>query len=536
MSLSLFTPSRTVLLISDDALFIYSIGARGVRLVETVPWSAENFESEVSLILSKECNGKPVLIVNDMVEQHYRKEKVPRVSVMDKQNVLKRKLHVAFPNYAVRAALPLKEKVAKTDRTMAGNVYIFAAVPATDAFQRTLEATTKSMVPIAGVVLLPIESSDMVKKLADKIFPQKEGKAARWTIFIGQHRGGGLRQIVIKDGELALTRMTPVSELDRDPNVWASDVHQEFQATMSYLSRFGFDSSDGLNIIVMSDSEAGGRVQELIDVPCNFHCMTTQDAARKVQVGLGMQDSSFFADVLHVAWVGRKSRFILPMKARQVDLVSKPRQAAVLTIILLLLGGAFQSYQLLDVYQKFVETSDSLAVAERRVSRLSIQRDAEVKRKESLGFDIRLIQASLNFYDSLVSRDIPAISLFKNIGRALGRDMRIDQIRLSRDDRIKRLVFSTGLGDAKDTAYWLTLQMTFPSNTDAEKGNQEVLDLRSRIQTLLPGYIVSVSKMLKDFEYSEEIVVETGRGADAASSKDQDYVAEIKIERPVADD
>src|SRR5262245_52286166 len=137
MSLALFAPSRTVVLIADEALYIYSTGFRGARLVETVPWDAENFEQNVASVLSKDCGGKPVLILNDMVEQHYREERVARVSPLDKANVLQRKLNVAFPNYPVKAALPLKEKIAKTEKAAAASIYIFSAVPGTDAFHKT---------------------------------------------------------------------------------------------------------------------------------------------------------------------------------------------------------------------------------------------------------------------------------------------------------------------------------------------------------------------------------------------------------------
>src|SRR5262245_61593551 len=129
MSLALFAPSRTVVLIADEALYIYSTGFRGSRLIESVPWDTENFEQSVATTLSKDCGGKPVLILNDMVEQHYRKERVPKVSALDKANVLQRKLNVAFPGYPVKAALLLKEKIPKSEKNIAAAIYIFSAIP-----------------------------------------------------------------------------------------------------------------------------------------------------------------------------------------------------------------------------------------------------------------------------------------------------------------------------------------------------------------------------------------------------------------------
>ena len=79
MSLSFLSRNRTVLLISDEALFVYDTSASGVELVDKYDWDDPAFEGNAVDAISKKCGGKPVLILNDMVEQHYRKEKVIKV-------------------------------------------------------------------------------------------------------------------------------------------------------------------------------------------------------------------------------------------------------------------------------------------------------------------------------------------------------------------------------------------------------------------------------------------------------------------------
>jgi len=531
MSISLFTPSRTVLMISDDALFIFESSAKGVSLVETVPWSADNFEENVAKIISKECAGKPVLILNDMVEQHYRKEKIPRVSPLDKANVLKRRLMVAFPDYPVRAALPLKEKIAKTDKSMASNVYIFAAISASEAFLKTMGATRRSMAPIAGFCLLPVESSDMVKKLSEKLANREKHKAtARWTVFIGQHQNSGLRQIVIKDGELALTRMTPVVENDENPEQWMDEVHQEFNATMSYLSRFGFNPTDGLNVILIANPSVGEMMQERIDTPCNLFTLTADEAASLLKLKIGRQEDLHFADVLHVAWNGRKNKFILPMRAKAIDRVSRPRQVAVLALILLLFGSAFQGYQLADNYQTLSINQGEIDDYMQRKSQLDLQYQKELKKKEDLGFDIQLIQSALAVHDQLEQERIKSLIFMRNLGVALGRDMRIDRliIKKGKEDITQRFI---PIDNQKPIPLFeANMQMTFPSTTDAIKGNKEVKGLEERLSRIMRDHTVKIIKLLEDYEYSEGIVVETG---DVKNDKvSQDYVAEIKIEGP----
>ncbi|MCB1782993.1 MAG: hypothetical protein KDI13_03285 [Alphaproteobacteria bacterium] len=531
MSLSFLAPSRTVLITSDEALYIYDAGARRVTLVDTVPWTTERFDENVAAIIARECGGKPVLILNDMVEQHYRKEKVPRVSVMDKSNVLQRKLKVAFPHYPVRAALPLNEKVAKTDKSIAGDVYIFAAVPATEAFAKTMAAVRRSLAPVTGLYLLPVEACDMISALAEKLAKRDRRKEkAKWTVFIGQHHGGGLRQIVTRNGKLALTRMTPVIDNDDDPAQWANEINQEFKATMSYLSRFGYNAGDTMDIILISNSSPGEMMREMIEVQCNFYSMTPREAASILGFNLGSQDLGHYADSLHAGWNGRKATFILPMKAKEIDRVSKPRQLATLLSVLLLLGGAFQAYQLFDNFQIMSEHQTEIDDTLQKKAQLDLQYQKEVKRKEDLGFDIQLIQSALGVYEGLEKQRVKPLDLFYYVGSALGRDMRIDRIQVDKAVApvISRFVRKKDI--KKGPVFTAAMQMTFPSSTDAEKGNAEVQALQGRIQALIPDHIVKVTKLLEDYEYSEGIVVETG---DVKNKKvSQDFVAEIKIEGP----
>ncbi|GJL84509.1 MAG: hypothetical protein DHS20C02_02840 [Micavibrio sp.] len=530
MSLSFFTPARTVLLIADEALCIYSTSYKGVRLVETVPWTAENFEKNVATILSKDCGNKPVLIINDMVEQHYRKERIPAVGAMDRASVLQRKLVVAFPNYPIRAALPLKEKTAKTDKGGAASIYIFAAVPNSEPFAKTMGTTRASLVPIAGFGLLPVESSDMVKALAAKI-SRREKKKSVWAVFIGQHQNGGLRQIVTRNGEVALTRMTPIVDKDSDPEQWVGEVNQEFKATMSYLSRFGYAEEDGLDVIAITNPATGELLENTIDTPCNFKALTVVEAAQLLGIPLGRQDDLRHADILHVAWVGRKRSMLLPMKAREIDAVSRPRQMAVAASAVLILAAGFLGYQMLDQYQDMSVIHGDLDEANQRKAQLDVQYQIEVKRKEDLGFDVRLVQSSLMVYDELEKKNIKTLRLFNGVGHALGRDLRLDQI-VVKKDKVDLADKILNPGEMfSDTLYQAKMHMTYPSTTNIDKGNQEVRDLRDRLQMFLPSHTIEVTKFLKDYEYTEQVVVETGD----LNKKDvvQDFVAEISIKGPV---
>ncbi|MCB1563734.1 MAG: hypothetical protein KDJ75_09185 [Alphaproteobacteria bacterium] len=531
--MSLFTQNRTVLLVSDDALYIYKASSKGPQLVEAVPWEAERFEESVASIIAKDCGRKPVLILNDMVEQFYRKERLVRtgVGMLDKTTMLKRKLHVAFPNHPIRAAMPLKEKVQKADGQPAADVYIFAAIADTQHFRKTMAAVRKSLASVAGFCLLPVESSDMVGALAAKLTRQKNQQPV-WSVFIGQHRNGSLRQIVTKNGELALTRMSPIVEDDSDPARWANEVYQEFKATMSYLSRFGYGEEDGLRVTAIADTAAGDILEGLFEEDCAFDALTLSEAAKILNLPVGYQDDQRHADILHVAWAGRKSRLILPMKAVQVDEVSRPRQAAVLVSLLLFLGAAFLGYQIMGQSQELLGIRAELKDMRDKKIQLDSQYQAEVQRKEELGFDVRLVQSSIAVHEELEAGNIDILALFKGVGEALGKDLRLDEISVSypKKTTVSNVIGQMAKPGAAAPLYEARLKMTYPGTTDVEKGNNEVRALRDRLSKILPGHEVAVTKYLKDYEYTEGIIVETGDLNTQGVS--QDFVAEILIKGP----
>ena len=534
MSLPFLASSRTILLVSDEALFIYSFSVRAVALVESVPWDTPDFSKYVSDVLSKDCKGRPALILYDMVEQHYRKEKVMRrgVSFLDKSTMLKRKLHVAFPNYPVRAALQLKEKAPKTeDKAAPADIYIFAAVPQNEAFKMTMDAVQRSLVPVVNFCLLPIESSGMVKALSQKSAKKSKQKAT-WSVFIGQHRSGSVRQVVTKNGEIALTRMSPIADQGDNAEAWADEIHQEFKATMSYLSRFGYDEADGLDVTIISEGQAAESLRNKIEENCTLNLMSVVEAAKTLGVAVGYQDEERFADPLHIAWIGRKTRFALPMKADEIDRLSMPRKVATLATIGLIGAGAYFAYGLHAGVTKWTDYSGNMGSLQNRKAQLNSKYQQEVQRKNEMGFDVQLVQSSISIFDSLEAGSVPTLDLFKEIGQALGRELRLHNVKVENIEAEVidplQLLYNPSLANGVDQRdYELTLTMKYPGTADVQKGNEEVLAFQARLRQIMPELKVEVTRLLRDYEYTEGLVVNTGDIQQARIQ--QDFVAEIKI-------
>ncbi len=543
MALTFLSPARTVLLIGDEALSVYNVNFKAAKLIESVPWQADDFNERVVRMIRSDCGGKPALLINDMTDQHFKGgQRLPKISVMDKAKVLERKLQVAFPSYPVRGALPLKQ--GRKDRqepakgpdgkpVAGGDLYLFAAVPLSEPITKTMEVVRQSMVSIAGLVLLPIEAADMVAALSARL-GGKDRQPSRWCIFIGQHRGGALRQVITRNGQLAMTRMTPVAETD-DPAQWAGDVAQEIKATISYLSRFGYSPNDGTDLIVVAAPEGGGALKEKIDIPCNYMSFTVGEAARVLGTSIGLQEDQRYADPLHAAWIGRKAKFVLPMQAQALSNVLRPRQYAAAAMFLLILGAGYLSWQALQQMQTMMSTRGDLQDQQGQLARAKADQEVEIKRMAALGFDVKLIKAAINTYDSLHKNAMQPLTAIKKIGAALGNELRLSSLIIEMVDGAQ------GPDQGNPMAYTpdgqprtdgprdmlATLVLNFPATIEPGVGVNEVNGLQGRLQTAFPGYKVSVTRQVAGMDYTANTSGQVGVVDPKAAN--QDYVAELQI-------
>lgn len=536
MGIPFLSSSRSVLLLGDEALQVYKAGFTGTKLVEVVPWELPNFEQTVSNLISRDCGGAPVVMINDMVEQHYRKERIPKVSPLDRARIVKRRLSVAFPNYAIRAALKIDEKKSRKDKRegLAGNLYLMAAIPVSEAFQKTMEAVKLSMASVEAFCLLPLETTDLVTSLARRV-AKRTSKKARWVVFIGQHHNGGLRQVVTKDGDLALTRMTPIIDTDIEPDLWVKEVVSEFKATMSYLSRFGYASEDGLEVIVIANQVVQSSFDKFShEINGNLHILDVQQAAYYVGKRIGRQEDLRYADPLHVAWCGRKKSFTLPMQAPQIDRVSQPRKrASFFTFILFLTALVFGAYSYYE-YENHKLTQEQLELAYTTKNTVEDVYNQEKTRKEALGFDFMLVQSSVRTYEELSGTNLKPLETIQALGRALGTNLRIDtfESKIVESDQNNRAIFTDIAEDGQETKrnrYEAIFSVSFPSSIDPEVGVIEINNLVERLRQLLPDHEVEILKQVADLSYTGDFEEELSDLVQDETGTPLDYEARIKI-------
>ena len=533
--MSILSLPKTVLNVTDEAVFVYKVSGKNADLLGVYPWQDEGFEASLFSAIVNDANMAPVILLNDTVDQHYRKERVPSVGVFESGTVVKRKLAIAFPKYPFRAYKKLSEvtpskKTASGDRTVKTATYLFAACPETQNIQKVMNVLKDTDVSISGFGLLPTESVNFVEAISRKIFGGGEGskktalsflskkkapppKSNVWTIFIGQNRSGGLRQIVTKGGELALTRITPIVETDEDVELWTGDIFREYQATMTYLSRFGYTPNDTLNIIAVSSEHCKQSLEKVL-TPENgsFRALTLSEMSKFMGYNPDLETPQNVADDAHVLWAANQARLSMPLSAPQLDAVANPRRYATFASIALIFILGASVYYASNAFINLYKLNQNISQAEKELIQVTNIYEDEVTRKEDMGVSIQLVQASFQINEELQKEKIELYDVLSAISEGLNDtfslktiDYEVNEVEVVSDETLGFVPPGTTRLEKK-----MVLTMEFPGDFDIAEGNAIVKSFSDRLGYLLPESSVSVTQVLKDVSYRGAITSESG--------------------------
>lgn len=524
--MSFFTSSRSVLVLSDEGLKVFYVKSRSTKLIDVIPWDDPSFEISAKNLIVKSCKKAPVVVLNDMVEQHYRKEKIPKVSFFDRKAVLKRRLGLAFPNSKVRAALKLKNKGASKAKD--GTPFLFAGMSSSGAFNKTLSAVKLSGANLIGFFLLPIEASGLIKDISSKL-NKNVGNKPVWKIFVGQHVGGGLRQVVTRDDELALTRITPIVDTDSDPALWSKEVSLEIEATMTYLSRFGYNAMDGLDVIVIANDDSKEALQNVVNVECDLHVINAAEAARLLKLNIGKQEDLRYADILHVSYLGRSRKFKLPLEAPSISEVVNPKKIASIASLGLFLGAVYLSYVSFQGWAKVLENKEQLVLAQKNQQSLAQELDIELEKIKAFGFDLKFVTKSLEIHNKYDQSKMMPLPVVQAISQSLGVDTRLDSFDLKVDEALKTSQEFVAYGAKAESEFFIEglLRLSFSSDIEPEINVLKMNQIEENLKQRLPDYEVEIIKQVADLSYTGNVSGSSGASENAV--KPERYDAEIII-------
>jgi len=506
-----FNRGRRVLMVGGEGVTLYGPSSRfGMERETSISWEVPNFEDQLAEVLSEKSVGRAVTVLFDGNDQTYRKEdNIPKLSPIDRPRYVKRKLELAFPAYPIRASLeikPPKKKFGRAPANKAAPSYLFVALPETEQVDRVSGAMLDAGVSIGGFGLLPVESSGLVSELAEKVFTGK-GKKSRWALLISQHETGGLRQIVVKDGNLALTRLTPTSDAGPGGPGWVEDAVREFKATTNYISRFGYSSEDGLDVIIIC-----GDIEKQFFKPAelgvsHFQCLNLNEAMRHIGIKASGNEKNNFADALHAAWISKNGRLKLPVRVPSLHRVMAPRLAASVGTVVLTLGALGLAGLAVESYLGYSSTQNEIAL---KLNQKALQeREYE---KESAVFDELPIQpavvrSAMAVKKLLETNTVNISPVLQRLKTAMGGDINLEELTFEHSPG-PVLALEGGSGQARFASFpdpadkgKIKIQFKFgmPDKTPLEQKVKRAEQLLESLKSQFPDYKISIMSQFGNF-------------------------------------
>lgn len=249
-----------------------------------------------------------ISIIFDTLDQSFKEEELPKVSILDRRKILARHINMAFPGQNLRGARLVSHTEKKTLIYELASVPLDGRVPGWIDFVQSLPNEKGGFFTLAG------ENADMTRALAPKDAVAPEGGGNHWRHFIGINVTGGLRQIIEKNDRLSLTRLTQAPPADTPPADFADMIIRDFKATITYIRRLGYQVGEPLDVVVVTSSANKYALEDITwDGARSVTVYTPHEAGLMLGLGsLGREDQAF-CDVLHAAWFASKAKPTLPL-------------------------------------------------------------------------------------------------------------------------------------------------------------------------------------------------------------------------------
>ena len=205
-------------------------------------------------------------------------------------------------------------------------------------------------------------------------------------------------------------------------------------------------------------------------------------------------------------------------------------------MLLLTAGLGYVSYNIAEEYIGLYGAQENKVVVEKMQTIADRMYDDEIKRKESLGIDIKLIQGSLSINEEFQKQTFDPLPLLEIIGAELGQ-LRVDNLVLNgplpTTFAIDPMAQQAGSAAPPLRTIAINLKFSFPGTVKPEIGNVRLEDLRQAIAAKLDkSYTVTVSKQLADLTYKGKLTDETGFSA-VKRTANEIYTGEILIQKDI---
>ncbi len=467
----------------------------------------------------------PVSVLFDTLDQSREEEEIPKVSVLDRRKVLARHINMAFPGTNLRGARLMGDgSKPRTLRYEFASVPLDGRVPGWVDFVESLPNETRGFFAIAS------ENVDIVQSLMPDDIPDVE-EGNHWRQIIGVNATGGFRQIIEKNGDLCLTRLTSAPPPETPPEEFADMIFRDFQATVTYIKRLGYVASDTLDLVILTAPDHREAMASIDwNVARSVTMKTPYEAAQQLGLGsIGREDQPF-CDVLHAAWFASKRAPALPL-TRSVALGDSKDDLRDLAYLIAPYAAAASVVGCLGwigwtLFQTSNVQSDSARIQSELSSAKTLQAQEEAK-LTTLLYDAANMR---NVFDVLDSMNAGEIDLTPVLNGLFGS--------LDSDAIVLELIFSTQ-SDARTTSvYTVDVRMKLDDLiTTADEAVQVASALEARLkQNFNEGFQVEMTVEPVAAQSAEGfsgglLDAEASAGAAQTSRSEEAFYTEFRIAR-----
>ena len=302
---------RFVLLIGDEGAILVYVKGRQVQRRLFAP-SSQPEHVKTMLELMDAHPGVSLRILVDSIDQQFVRQTFPPVSALGISKLVSRRLARDFPPEDLKGALRIgREKGGRQEWN-----YLLIALANTPHLQGWLQLMLEQENRLLGVYLTPVEAQHYYPAIVSSL-PQRsyEGSRTSWKLMVSHHKVGGFRQVVLKDGKLAFTRLSPSLD-DAVPAVLAGNIEQEILNSIEYIRRLGYEENATLEILVIAAQE----VKDALDLnrfeAAGAYTLTPLEVAGLLQLDQAALSADRYGDVVLASFFAVEARPALLMMSR----------------------------------------------------------------------------------------------------------------------------------------------------------------------------------------------------------------------------
>lgn len=306
---------------------------RGKRLISCQTFTSDEDGLRRFMMAVTPLRRLPVQALVDAVEEDYRTEMLPHASGRERSVMVQRRLRQLYRTSPYHAAV-LQGREGEQRRD---DRYLFAALTNAELFLPWAEAIEEARLAFAGLYLLPL----VMPSLAEQLGINREP-----TLLITA-TASGLRQTFIEDGQLRVSRLTPlVRTVNTVDHGDIGALVEEVGNTRLYLEALKLRGRDDpLSVTLVDIDDSMTRVAAALErQDNNIHCVRVAAANLVQKLPLSAQMLADTPDALALTLLGLRSPTVnlAPAPAlRRFRVLSTQRSLYAATSVIGVVGISF---------------------------------------------------------------------------------------------------------------------------------------------------------------------------------------------------